>query len=165
MRIGREDYNQGSDEPREQPEAGETYPAVIGCIEDVGVHKGFKDGDPAKVKVCIGYEIEARDSKGARFVLFQKHNLNLYKSDDGGKVSNLRALFDTLRPGVDNSEVETADFVGMNCRVLVSHDAKGRARVDRVLPAKAGQAVKAEQDYSKPFGLWDYLLKNRIDRE
>lgn len=165
MRIGREDYDKGaSDGPREQPAANETYEAVIGTIEDVGVQPGFKDQGPRPM-VCIAFELSERDSKGGHFVLFQKYGLNLFKSKDGSKVSNLRALFDTLRPGTDNSEVDTADFVGMNCRVLVSHDAKGRARVDRVLPAKPGQGVKAEKDYSEPWGLTKWLLDNRVDRE
>ncbi len=163
MRIGPDQYQTGSDEPRKQPDAGETYAAVIGCITDVGIQPGF-GGQPPKRKVCVGFEVDWRDEKGARAVLFQKYNLNLWKGD-GDKASELRKLFDTLRPGADNSDVETQDFVGMNCRVLLKQDGKGNSRIDRVLPpSKNSTPIRAEKDYSEPFGLTKWLLGNRMDK-
>ncbi len=168
MRIGREDYDNGSGGgggEREQVKPDDTYEAVVGAIDYVGVQPGY-NGKPPRDTVCIAFELSERDSKGRRFVMFGKYGMALWKKADGsGDCAPLRAVLDALRPGSDNSEVDTADFVGLNCRVLIGRDKKGKSKLEKVLPAKAGQAMKAEQDYTKPFGLTSWLLKNRIDKE
>lgn len=157
MKIGKADYFD-NELPREQPDPGDVYAAVVGCIEDVGFQAA--PGQEAKRKVAIGFELAWKDSKGRREVLFRKCNLNLWKKADGLKSSDLRAILDVLRPGADNSEADTVDFVGLPCRVLVGKDAKGRAKVESVLPPK-GEIIKPERDYTQPFGLWKWLLEHR----
>lgn len=174
MRIGTESAaGTGGGGDRKQPEA-DVYDAVIGCIEDVGIQKGFGDKPPRRV-VVIGVELiqtasgePYRGEKGEREVLFKKYNLNLWRKDDGSKMSDFRAFLDGIKPGrvaevwAVGGEVDTAEWVGLPVRVTVDHDAKGRAMVKGFMKSKAAPGTfKLERDYTQPFGLWDYLLKHQ----
>ncbi|MEB3198835.1 MAG: hypothetical protein VKP62_16710 [Candidatus Sericytochromatia bacterium] len=171
MRIGG-NFGGGSGagaDPREAPEP-DIYEAVICLIEPVGKHKERNDPDRSKEKVCIGFELEWRNSKGQREILFRKHTLGLWKSPDGTKATDFRVLLDTVFPDkvagilAAGGEIETNDWVGRQVRVQVETDARGRAIIKGVMRSKKDgtpEAMRAERDCSQPFGLWKWLIENQ----
>lgn len=157
-------YN--SDEPREVP-SEDTHDANLACIWDVGIQPGYKGKEP-KAKVCIGFELAEKDSKGRNFLVFREETASLFKRD--GKAANLRKLVDMLRPDADNGEDAvnaaggTQVFCGLPCRVIVEHK-NGKARASHVLkPSAAGRDRRLEGQYSedKPLGLAAWMAKSAM---
>lgn len=159
--------NSGGD--REGPEA-DIYEGVIGVISDVGLHDDRNSPGVPKRKVVVGVEIDWRDSKGRREVLFKKFNLSLWRKEDGSKSSDFRAFLDGARPDAvakslaDGKDIDTDEWVGVPVRVQVEVDAKGRAFIKGFMRSKAKpgapDTMKPERDYGEPFGLWKWLLAN-----
>lgn len=143
------------------------YEAVIGCIESVGLQPGFKAGDSPRKKVVVGLELDWRDEKGRREVIFWKGLPMADRSTKGGVW--LGDIMEAALPGrlekikAAGEPVDTLSWIGATLRVGITHDAKGKAKISTVLPSKAPGALKCERDYSQPFGLWSWLLKNRVD--
>lgn len=156
--------NNGGD--REGPEA-DIYEGVIGVIADVGLHDDRNSPGVPKRKVVVGVEIDWRDSKGRRETLFKKFNLSLWRKADGSKSSDFRAFLDGVRPDAvaqamaAAKDVDTDEWLGQPVRVQVEVDAKGRAYIKSFMRSKAKPgSMVAERDYSEPFGLWAWLVKN-----
>lgn len=141
--------------PREQPEDGQ-YAAKIGGVWDVGMQKGFQDKPPRR-KVCVAFEIDARDSKGRRFVLFAPYAMSLYEK------APLRHLLDNLFPKEPKERFNLGKLRGADCLVQVSAGDNGKARVTAVLGLPKGMTkITTEGDYTKPIGLAKYLIENQI---
>lgn len=163
MKIGRNDYGSSDSAPRGMPEDGEIYEGVIGGVFDCGWQPGRAPKPPSKV-VCVAVELEWTDRTGRREVLFEKMRLSLWSNAEGTKKAALRSLFDVAFPDRDNSEGDTDDLVGRPVRVLVKHSAKGEkvyCNVGSWLRSKKALGAP-NREYTQPFGLWKYLLGQRM---
>ena len=145
---------------REAPPDGK-YVAVIADVRDIGLQmkKGY-EGKPDKVlhMVGIAYEIDWRNSKGARAVLMQDYNLSSHEKSNLGAV--ILAAFPKLRQA-DLRDFDVERLKGRSVVVECELNKKGNARVVGVSPlSREDEPITQEVDVSAPFGLMKWWIKH-----
>jgi len=154
-----DDYDGGGN--YETPVPGSVV-AVVGGLYDVGYQDSEKYG--IKPKVVIAYELEERDSKGRRFVVFAPYTRSVHEK------SALRPVLDACRPDFaqlpkdDRKTFDLTSLEGSSVMLTVKVTSKGRARATGVapLPAQLKPGLEREGDYAEPFGLAAWFLDQSI---
>lgn len=118
------------------------YRAVLVGIFDIGKQPPFKSTDSPQHKVILAWEVDARDSKGRNFVVFD--TLALYLST---KPSKLSERFGALlgRPLTDKEcedGLDDAELLGKTVMVFIAPPSGNSKwpKVQQALPLQAGQS-------------------------
>lgn len=141
----------------EQPDTTEPHAAVIAGLWDVGMQESNYGGKrKVQHKVCLAWELDARDSKGRRFVLYEKFTLSMFEK------APLRKLADLLDKDTPKERYALrARLIGRCALLQLGLDTKGKAKVTGWVGLPKGMPkVVAEGDYTEPRGLAKWLIEN-----
>lgn len=155
----------GEDRKFEDPDSG-TYQAVIGGWWHIG-YQHFEGGKyPPKKEVAVAFEIDERDTRGKRFVVYGRYTLKNSAVSEKSKASNLRLLCDAALPGHDNeNHMDLDKLIGANVLVSVVKEEGKPAKPKGVSPLMRNMvALKVEGTFSptEPIGLAKFWASKQI---
>jgi hypothetical protein len=137
--------NTGDGGDYEKP-AAKTYPARLIGLYDIGMQKGFNEGDPAKNQVIMTWELVGKDkqSDGKNFQISEFLTVSLHKK--GTLPKRLLALGAPVKSKSEDwydidSNYSLTNLLGEPAMVEVVHTEKGRAKIASVMTPVEGMQI------------------------
>jgi hypothetical protein len=137
--------------------------AVIGGVYDVGLQE-TQFG--TKKKIVVAYELEERDSKGRRFIVFTPYSASAHPKSAYRKVLDACGIKPERDAQGRRKPVDLTLTQGHSVMLTVGLTDKGKARAENVapLPAQLRPGITPEHDFSKPFGLASWYAERQLKR-